>query len=196
MMTNDPEDWPEDDVTLEELLALHLRSERSREVLLADEVRQVDIDPHDPSMIFPIDWPTSTLSHAVVRFRSPEGIAMQVVESWAPSELVDVATLADCDVHDLIPWFIKDRQINPRRAREQIYVMRRPARNEADLLEVFADEPIVRRGRWLFDGNDSLLLVQRNIMRPEALLIYERDLEFETILPPAFVVTPQPGTGG
>jgi DNA-binding GntR family transcriptional regulator len=198
-MNDQPRDWSEEDDEdrqAEELLSSIRESKPHREVLLAEKVRHLDVDPNDPAMIFPVAWPKKSLAHTIVRYRSPEGIAMEVIESWAPVEIIPVTTLAERDLHELIEWLVRNRRTNPRRAREQVYVWRSPSAQDGEHLEVFPDDLVIHRGPWVFDGNDSLLLMQRNLLRREALLVYERDLEFEVIFPPAFVATPQMGAAG
>jgi len=196
-MTDQPQERPEDEdeeQQAEELLSSIRQSKPRREVLLAEKTRHVDLDPNDPAMMHPTSRRKTTVSHSVVRHRSPDGIAIHLVESWAPVELVPVTTLAERDYTDLLGWFVKNRHVIPRRVREQIYVMRNPTPEEAEQLEVFLDDPVIHVGRWVYDGNDSLLFIQRNVLRREGLLIYERDLEFELFFPPAFAGIPPMGT--
>lgn len=192
-MSEEPQDWSEhedEEQQAEELLSSIRESKPRREVLIAEKTRHLKVDPNDPAMIFPGPGRKMNMAHAVVLYRSPEGLPLHIVDSWAPLDLIPVTTLADRDLHDLIPWLVRNRRTNPRRAREQVFVMRAPTKEESEQLEVFPDEPVIHVGRWLFDGNDTLLLVQRHVLRRGGLLIYERDLEFEVLFPPAFVGGP------
>lgn len=183
-------DDDDDDEKARRLLEWIREQQPLREVLVADERPCVEVDPTDPATMHEATWREEPVAHAVVRHRHWAGTPAEVVESWAPLEQVPVARLTDGDFDDVVGWMEHNLGVRARRIREHVYVKPAPTTVEAERLEILVDEPVIHVGRFVFDGNDSLMLMQLVVMPRAGLLIYERNLEFEAFFPPMFLEEP------
>jgi DNA-binding GntR family transcriptional regulator len=171
-MDGETEFWDDEDPA-EAILWSIRESEPPREVLVAEETEEPD-----PFGYFEREESVRSFSHTLVRYRAELEVA-QLVESWAPSELIPPKALGDHFEDDLGRWIERNRGIKPIRIHEGVSFWDQSSEEDAALFERFLDEALIHIRRVVFGSAGRLLLVQHLRLNRAHLLEYHRLLEWE-----------------